>query len=85
MGEEPRLTLNDGVEPGPGPRWLVPEALELVHGPPSQMLVDAPCEEAQLGTVEASVEGRRLARWRCSAVGPEACVPAVSREAVPPR
>jgi hypothetical protein len=56
-----------------------------VHGPSGQVLVDAPCEEAQLGTVEASVEGRRLARWRCSAVGPEACVPAVSREAVPPR
>jgi hypothetical protein len=55
MGEEPWLTLNDGVEPGPGPCWPVPETLELVHGPSDQMLVDAPCDEIQLGAIEGSV------------------------------
>jgi hypothetical protein len=55
MGEEPWLTLNDGVEPGPGPRWLVLESLELVHGPPNEVLVDAPCKEVQLGAVEGPV------------------------------
>src|SRR5947208_2834448 len=28
---------------------------ELVHGPPGEVLVDAPCQEAQLGAVEGSV------------------------------
>src|SRR5665213_1272811 len=55
MGEEPRLTLNDGVEPGPGARWLVPEALELVHGPPNEVCIDAPHKEVQLGAVEGPV------------------------------
>src|SRR5215469_10358596 len=31
------------------------ESLELVHGPPSEVLVDPPCKEAQLGAVEGSV------------------------------
>ena len=30
------------------------------------------------------VEGRRQARWRQSVVGPRVCIPAVSREVVPP-
>ena len=32
-----------------------PESLELLHGPSDQVVVDAPCQEAQLGAVEDSV------------------------------
>jgi hypothetical protein len=35
-----------------------PESLELLHGPSDEVIVDAPCQEAQLGAVEDSVCGR---------------------------
>src|SRR5262249_53914066 len=53
--EEPRLVLVDLLQPGRRFGVLSPEPFELVHGPPGEVLVDAPCEEAQLGAVEGSV------------------------------
>jgi hypothetical protein len=44
--------------------------------------------QLERGDGTAGVEGRRLARWRWSTVGPGAfavAVPAVSRQVVPPR
>ena len=38
-----------------------PESLELLHGPSDEVIVDAPCQEAQLGAVEDSVCGTALA------------------------
>src|SRR6266566_2420592 len=55
MSEEARLVLIHLLQPGHRLGVLAPEPLELVHGPASEMLVDAPCEEAQLGAVEGSV------------------------------
>ena len=57
MGEEPRLTLLDGTKPGSGCRRSALEALELLHGPPDQVLINAPRKEAQLGAVEGPVIG----------------------------
>src|SRR5665213_2162211 len=55
MGEKLGLTLNDRVEPGPGPFWSSLQSLELTHGPSDEMLIDAPCKEVQLGAVEGPV------------------------------
>src|SRR5664279_1314939 len=45
------------------------ELLVLVHDPPQQVGVDAVEHGIQRRAVEGAVEGRRLARWRSSAVG----------------
>src|SRR5664280_2234020 len=50
-----RVVSKAVVEPGPGPRWLVPETLELVHCPPNEVGVNAPHKEVQLGAVEGPV------------------------------
>src|SRR6516162_7421519 len=55
VGEQPRLVLVDLLQPGHRFGVLAPEPFELVHGPPGEVLVDAPCEEAQLRAVEGSV------------------------------
>src|SRR5215471_9268239 len=47
--------LVDLSQPGHCFGVLAPEPFDLVHGPPGEVLVDASCEEAQLGAVEASV------------------------------
>src|SRR5262249_23250269 len=55
VSEQARLVLVDLLQPGHRFGVLAPESLELVHGPPGEVLVDAPCEEEQLGAVEGSV------------------------------
>jgi hypothetical protein len=55
VGEQPRLVLVDLLQPGHRLGVLAPEPLELVHGPPGEVLIDAPCKEAQPGAVEGSV------------------------------
>ena len=55
VGKEPGRSPPDGVQPRPCRDRLVPQSLELVHGPPDEMLVDAPCEEVQPGAVEGPV------------------------------
>ena len=64
VGEQVGLVLVHRPQPLNRPQELAAKSSELVHRPSGQVLVDAPCEEVQLGAVEASVEGRRLARWR---------------------
>ena len=55
MGEQARLVLIHLLQPGHRFGVLAAESPELVHGPPDEVLVDAPCQEAQLGAVEGSV------------------------------
>lgn len=55
MGEQARLVLIHLLQPGHRFGVLAAESLELVHGPPGEVLVDAPCQETQLGAVEGSV------------------------------
>src|SRR6266567_6833739 len=55
VGEQARLVLIHLLQPGHRFGVLAAESLELVHGPPDQVLVDAPCQETQLGSVEGSV------------------------------
>ena len=55
VGEQARLVLIHLLQPGHRFGVLAAESLEFVHGPPDQVLVDAPCQEAQLGAVEGSV------------------------------
>src|SRR5436190_20043979 len=55
VGEQARLVLIHLLQPGHRFGVLAAESLELVHGPPGEVLVDAPCDEAQLGAVEGSV------------------------------
>jgi len=55
MGEQSWLVLVDLLQPGHRFGILAAESLELVHGPPGEVLVDPPCQEAQLGAVEGSV------------------------------
>ena len=55
MGEQAWLVLVDLLPPGHRCGVLAAESFELVHGPPGEVLVDAPCQEAQLGAVEGSV------------------------------
>ena len=55
VGEQARLVLIHLLQPGHRFGVLAAESLELVHGPPDEVLVDAPCQEAQLGAVEGSV------------------------------
>src|SRR5690349_24612708 len=55
VGEQAWLVLVDLLQPGHRFGVLAAESLELVHGPPGEVLVDAPCQEAQLGAVEGSV------------------------------
>ena len=55
MGEQAWLVLVYLLQPGHRFGVLAAESLELVHGPPGEVLVDAPCEEEQLGAVEGSV------------------------------
>ncbi len=55
MGEELGLMLSDSIEPCPGPLGSATQSLEFLHGPSDQVLVDAPCDEMQLGAVEGPV------------------------------
>src|SRR5436190_9394521 len=55
VSEQARLVLVHLLQPGHRFGVSAPEPFELVHGPPGEVLVDAPCEEAQLGAVEGSV------------------------------
>src|SRR5258708_19874249 len=55
VGEQARLVLVHLLQPGHRFGVLAPESLELVHGPPGEVLVDGPWEEEQLGAVEGSV------------------------------
>jgi hypothetical protein len=55
VGEQARLVLVGLLQPGHRFGVLAAEPFELVHGPAGEVLVDAPCEEAQLGAVEGSV------------------------------
>jgi hypothetical protein len=55
VGEEAGLVVVYLRQPGRRFGVLAFESLELVHGPPGEVLADAPCEEAQLGAVEGSV------------------------------
>src|SRR5439155_7575235 len=53
---------------------------EFVHGPPGEVLVDAPCQEAQLGAVEGSVvvdPAPRLGVDRLGEAGPVRATAAV--------
>ena len=47
--------LVDLLQPGHRFDVFAPEPLELMHDPPGEVLVDVPCEEAQLGAVEGAV------------------------------
>ena len=59
-----------------------PESLELLHGPSDEVVVDAPCQEAQLGAVEDSVSGRELARCQVTRrLGPDQAIVVASRSA----
>ena len=55
VGEEGWLVLVYAHQPGERPGGVSPESFVFLHGPPDDVLVDAPCEEAQLGAVEDSV------------------------------
>ena len=55
MGEQVGLVLVDLLQPFHRSGVLAAESSELVHGPPDEVLVDPPCEEAQLGAVEGPV------------------------------
>src|SRR6266567_5715257 len=55
VGEQARLVLIHLLQPGHRFGVLAAESPELVHGPPDQVLVDAPCQETQLGAVEGPV------------------------------
>jgi hypothetical protein len=55
VSEQARLVQVDLLQPGYRFGVLASEPFEFVHGPPGEVLVDAPCEEAQLGAVEGSV------------------------------
>ena len=56
--EKPRLSLTNSFQPGPSPLGTPPQSLELLHGPPDQVLVDAPCDAIQPGAVERPGCGR---------------------------
>ena len=58
VGEQARLVLIHLLQPGHRFGVLAAESLELVHGPPDEVLVDAPCQETQLGAVEGPGRGR---------------------------
>src|SRR5436190_7206182 len=55
VGEQARLVLIHRLQPGHCFGVLAAESPELVLGPPGEVLVDAPCQEPQLGAVEGSV------------------------------
>src|SRR5713226_1360432 len=55
VGEQVWRIQVDLLQPGHGLGVLAFESLELAHGPPGQVMVDAPCEEEQLGAVEGPV------------------------------
>jgi hypothetical protein len=61
MGEEPGCSPLDIDEPGSCCGRSALESLELVHGPPDQVLIDAPCKEVQLGA--------RAGLWQGGVVG----------------
>jgi len=52
VSKEPGLAPTSSTQPGPCPHGPPPQTLELLHGPPNQVLVDAPCDEMQPGAVE---------------------------------
>jgi hypothetical protein len=53
--KEPGIALLFLTQPVPCQLRLPSQSLELLHGPSDQMLVDAPCDEIQLGAIEGSV------------------------------
>src|SRR5258708_28730037 len=53
--EQAGVVLVHLLQPGHGLGVLALESLELAHGPPGQVVVDAPCKEVQLGAVEGPV------------------------------
>ena len=55
MGKESGLVLSNRVQPGPCLSSFPAQSFELLHGPPNEMPVDAPCEGIQLGAVEGPV------------------------------
>src|SRR5215472_3238770 len=55
VGEESWLVLVYAHQPGERPGGVSPESFVFLHGPSDDVLVDAPCEEAQLGAVADSV------------------------------
>src|SRR5271154_6257954 len=55
VGEQAGLVLVCLLQPGHRFGVLAAESLEFVHGPAGEVLVGAPCQEAQLGAVEGSV------------------------------
>src|SRR5262245_22162126 len=55
VGEQVWLVLVGLLQPVRCPGVLAAEPFEFLHGPPDQVLVDAPCQEGQLGAVEGPV------------------------------
>src|SRR5689334_15013767 len=53
-GKQARLVLIDLLQPCHRFGVLTAESLELLQGPPGEVLVDAPCQETPLGAVEGS-------------------------------
>ncbi len=51
MGEEPGIALLFLTQPVPCQLRLPSQSLELLHCPSDQMLVDALCDEIQLGAI----------------------------------
>ena len=83
VGEEARLVLVDLLQPGHRFGVLASESLELVHGPAGEVLVDAPCEEAQLGAVEGSVIVDPASHLRVDRLGEAGQVRAAATVEVP--
>ncbi len=54
MSEERGLVMTNSLQPRPGPQSPAPQSFVLIQGPSNQMLVDAPCDERQLGAAERS-------------------------------
>lgn len=77
VGEQPEGTLAHVGQPFPCPRRLATEALELLHGPSDEMLVDAPCKGTQLGAVEGPDCGRDRPCGRLPAQIPACGIPAL--------
>src|SRR5258708_11744966 len=55
VSEESGLVLPDSFHPPPAPLGLAAQPIVLLHGSSDQLLVDAQCDEIQLGAVEGSV------------------------------
>jgi len=71
--------LANGIQPSPCRHDLSSQWLDLLHGPPNQMLVDAQCDAMQPGAVQrpAAAEKGRV-RSRCN--GPAMMVGSLPNE-----